>query len=392
MRTPFPYYEFFAGGGMARQGLGSAWRCLLANEWCPRKANAYRINFDGAEELLVEDVAQLTTADLPGHAAMAWASFPCQDLSLAGKRAGIAGERSGTFHSFWSLMLQLKREFRMPPIVALENVTGALSSNQGKDFQYLLSTLANAGYRVGPLVMDAVHFVPQSRPRLFVVAVCEDIPVEGLTTTMSCLSPWQNRALHDAWTRLPEAMRDAWVWWRLPIPKPREISLEDIFEPFPSSVRWHSRAQTETLLGMMNDSNSEKVLRARQNRERRVGTIYKRTRVEGGKKVQRAEVRFDGVGGCLRTPAGGSSRQIVISVENDEVRTRLLSSREAARLMGLPDSYRLPDSYNEAYHLAGDGVVVPVVEFLQIHLLSPLASRVPANVAGQNCEQLAAAL
>lgn len=104
-----------------------------------------------------------------------------------------------------------------------------------------------------------------------------------------------------------------------------------------------------------------------------VGGVYKRTRKDDcGLRVQRAEVRFDGVSGCLRTPVGGSSRQSIMIVEGDAVRSRLLAPREAARLMGLPDTYKLPQNYNEAYHLAGDGVVVPVVRFLAAHLLEPL--------------------
>jgi DNA (cytosine-5)-methyltransferase 1 len=89
--------------------------------------------------------------------------------------------------------------------------------------------------------------------------------------------------------------------------------------------------------------------------------------------MQRAEVRFDDVAGCLRTPGGGSSRQTLLVVHGDFVRSRLLSPREAARLMGLPDTYKLPGRYNDAYHLAGDGLVVPAVSFLSEHLLEPLA-------------------
>lgn len=90
-------------------------------------------------------------------------------------------------------------------------------------------------------------------------------------------------------------------------------------------------------------------------------------------KTQRAEVRFDESSGCLRTPAGGSSRQTVLLVEGGRVRSRLLSPREAARLMGVPEDYPLPSNYNEAYHLFGDGLVVPVVSWLEQHLLRPLA-------------------
>ena len=104
-----------------------------------------------------------------------------------------------------------------------------------------------------------------------------------------------------------------------------------------------------------------------------VGGVYKRTRLdEEGNKVQRAEVRFDDIAGCLRTPSGGSSRQSILVVEGRRIRSRLLSPREAARLMGLPDSYRLPPNYNDAYPIAGDGVAVPVVRHLAEHIFEPL--------------------
>ena len=116
-----------------------------------------------------------------------------------------------------------------------------------------------------------------------------------------------------------------------------------------------------------------KVEAAKRAGRRMVGGIYKRTRHDDdGAKVQRAEVRFDDVAGCLRTPAGGSSRQVIIVVDGNKVRSRLISARETSRLMGLPDDYKLPKNYNEAYHLTGDGVVVPVVRHIAHHLFEPL--------------------
>ncbi len=138
-------------------------------------------------------------------------------------------------------------------------------------------------------------------------------------------------------------------------------------------MAWHTEAEARRLLELMSELNLAKVERAKRAGQRVAGAIYRRTRRDSaGLRVQRAEVRFDGVAGCLRTPGGGSSRQTIVIVEGDRVRTRLLSAREAARLMGLPDKYQLPQNYNEAYHLAGDGVVVPVVRFLAAHLLEPL--------------------
>jgi DNA (cytosine-5)-methyltransferase 1 len=120
-------------------------------------------------------------------------------------------------------------------------------------------------------------------------------------------------------------------------------------------------------------------LEARRDRgERIVGALYRRMRTEAGRKVQRAEVRFDGLAGCLRTPRGGSSRQVIAVVEAGQVRTRLLSPREAARLMGLPESYNLPKAATSALHVAGDGVAVPVVRWLASEVLEPLLGAAPS--------------
>jgi DNA (cytosine-5)-methyltransferase 1 len=148
----------------------------------------------------------------------------------------------------------------------------------------------------------------------------------------------------------------------------------DLIEDEPRGVTWNSITETEKLLSMMDSNNWAKVAAAQKNKRRTIGTIYKRTRIDGasGEKVQRAEIRFDNVAGCLRTPAGGSSRQTIMVIEGDRVRSRLLSPREAARLMGLPDTYALPENYTDAYHLAGDGVAVPVVRFLARQILEPL--------------------
>ena len=148
------FYEFFAGGGMARAGLGDNWSCLFANDFDPKKGRAYSQNW-GDEHLLIGDVAKVTTEQLPGNADLAWASFPCQDLSLAGDYIGLSGERSGTFWSFWKLMRGLNAESRGPRLIVLENVYGALTSHDGRDFQAIASAYSGAGYNFGAMILDA---------------------------------------------------------------------------------------------------------------------------------------------------------------------------------------------------------------------------------------------
>lgn len=288
---------------------------------------------------------------------LAWGSFPCQDLSLAGNGKGLSGTRSGVFWAFWKLLVSLKTEQRMPPIIALENVSGLITSHGGQDLAALIECFAWVGYRVGALEVDAAHFVPQSRPRLFIIVMQKAIPLPKGITAKTPNPAWHRQKLQDVIEMLPPQVRKSWLWWKLPMPEQTVPHLEELVEDVPTSVKWHTAAETYKLLEMMTPANLAKVNEAKKAGTPQVGTIYRRTRLG----VQRAEIRFDGISGCLRTPSGGSSRQILMMVNGLEVRSRLISSRETARLMGIPDHYTLPARYNEAYHLTGDGVVVPVV-------------------------------
>jgi DNA (cytosine-5)-methyltransferase 1 len=370
--APFRAYEFFAGGGMLRAGLGDGWACTFANDIDPQKAAAYRANW-GGEELTVGDIGAVTPADLPGQADLMWGSFPCQDLSLAGQGAGLGGARSGTFHAFWDLARGLVREGRGPKIVAIENVCGALTSRGGRDFEILCRTWDEAGYAFGALVINADRFVPQSRPRLFVIGVRSDVAINPALLAGGPETPFHPGNLRRAADRLPEDLRRRMLWWRLPEPGEPVAGLAAVTEGDGPHLEWHSEAQTARLLGLMSPINRAKVETARAAGGRQVGALFRRTRKDAeGRKVQRAEVRFD-MAGCLRTPGGGSSRQTLLVIEAGRVRSRLMTARETARLMGLPDDYRLPGSYSAACKLTGDGVAAPVVRHLARWLFEPLA-------------------
>ncbi len=248
---------------------------------------------------------------------------------------------------------------------------GLLSARRGGDFSAICEALAKEGYAVGAMVLDAAHFVPQSRPRVFIVGYL-GAPPKALT----CAAPDPTihpQRLRTARSALGKAADANWVWWRMNMPAASNMALVDLIEDDPTGVVWHSPAETDRLLTMMTPLNLAKVQGAQLTRKKMVGAIYKRTRMDAaGVKHQRAEVRFDDLAGCLRTPGGGSSRQSIIVVKGNSVRSRLLSPREAARLMGLPEDYELPAKYNDAYHLAGDGVVVDVVRHLRESLFEPL--------------------
>ena len=384
--TRWTLLEFFAGAGMARAGLGPEWECLFANDLDAAKAASYVANF-GSDQLHVCDVAELTTGDIPERADLCWASPPCQDLSEAGGRAGLDGARSGAFWPFMRLIEGLRAERRAPRLIVYENVPGLLSSHGGQDFEAVVGALNNAGYRCGALMIDAALFVPQSRVRVFIIGVDASltIPAELLAAKPSlpfCPPPLVNLCdpLRDPrWDAGRHPLREP-LWCKLPVPPMRNTTLADLIEDEPTGVRWHTQKETNRILAMMSEGNIEKIETAKRAGKRMVGGLYRRTRpTKDGAKVSRWEVRFDGLAGCLRVPTGGSSRQTVMIVEGESVRTRLLSPREAARLMGLPDDYALPANVNEALHLIGDGVVVPVVRFLAENILEPILL---ANDAG----------
>lgn len=371
---------------MARAGLGADWTCAFANDFDEMKGRVYRDNW-GGDHLYVEDVAKLTTSIMPGQADLAWASFPCQDLSLAGTYAGIGHPsqkeqtRSGTFWPFWGHIRQLEEESRAPRIVALENVYGVLRSKGGNDFKAIASAFSGLGYRFGALVVDASRFVPQSRPRVFVIGIRRDAVIPNGLTAESPQSAWHPKALCEAHAMLTGEAKKRWLWWNPPVPATRVTKFKDIVSDTPKGVKWHSETETARLLSMMSERNLQKVEAAQATGVRTVGGVYKRTRIEDGARVQRAEVRFDDIAGCLRTPAGGSSRQTILVIKGKSIRSRLLAPREAADLMGLPASYRLPERYNDAYHVAGDGVAVPAVAHLARNIFEPVTSASLARLA-----------
>jgi DNA (cytosine-5)-methyltransferase 1 len=382
------FYEFFAGGGMARAGLGDGWTCAFANDFDRKKGEVYQENWGKGGELTVGDIRKVAASDLPGTADLAWASFPCQDLSLAGGGAGLRGERSGTFYPFWDVMHGLDKEGRAPRIVALENVVGTLTSHSGKDFAAICETYREAGYRFGAMVIDAALFVPQSRPRLFVVGIRNDVEIPSRLTASAPTGMFHPRNLQTAHGLLPNASKQDWLWWNLPVPAKRNVVFGNLIEDEPACVEWHTPERDGSA------SRHDDTDQPRQGGQGEAGGaprgwdgLQEDAHGPDGKAV-RAEVRFDDVAGCLRTPAGGSSRQTIVVVDGDTVRSRLISTRETARLMGLSDDYRLPYGRNEAYHLTGDGVVVPVVRHLAEHLFEPLlGSRRRGSTGGRMSDE-----
>ncbi len=347
------FLDFFAGSGLVTEAVKPFFDVVWANDISEKKQAVYLANH-GRDHFHLGSIVDVTKSSLPPPAAISWASFPCQDLSLAGSQAGLSGKRSSMV---WEWLRVYDEMPHKPHILVAENVTGLLSSSGGNNYRALHLELVNRGFKVGAMVLDAIDFIPQSRPRVFVVACNARFDSKAFEQP---LAGW----CHTKATLIASSGLPGWIFWKLPPPQtsPRQ-NLADL-------VEWNAPTDTEERakknLSMIAPLHQTKLLKELTNGFK-VAPGYKRTRE--GKPV--LELRFDGVAGCLRTPEGGSSRQVLVLKREGKLTTRLLTARETARLMGAPD-YKLPPNYNDAYKAMGDAVAVPVARYLAEKLLKPL--------------------
>jgi DNA (cytosine-5)-methyltransferase 1 len=355
--------EFFAGIGLMRIGLENAgWRITLANDIDHDKWQMYKDHFGETGEFIIEDIHKLKSSQIP-TVSLATASFPCNDLSLAGARHGLAGAQSSAFWGFIDILKGMKRERRLPPLVLLENVTGFLNSHDGRDLEDALLALNDIGYAVDAFIIDAARFVPQSRQRLFVVGI--------RTRTISVLN--ETPIFYETEVRPPALasfilMHPDITWSIRQLPPLPECTkrLADILEDLPLNHQmWWSRQRCDYMLNQMSPKHRAQAEVMIHSNTVRYGTVFRRVR--NGKSM--AELRTDGIAGCLRTPRGGSGRQILLAAGKGRFAVRLLTARECARLMGA-DGYKLKVPLNQALFGFGDAVCVPAIEWIAKNYLN----------------------
>ncbi|RNB76690.1 DNA cytosine methyltransferase [Brevibacillus panacihumi] len=360
----FSFLEFFAGSGLVAYALKDYFYTKWANDICTKKASVYVSNH-GFGQLHIADICSVQGNLLPATH-LSWASFPCQDLSLAGLTGGIHAQRSGLV---WEWLRIFDEMIDKPPILVAENVAGLVSTKNGGYYRVLHEALRERGFKVGAVILDAARWVPQSRPRVFVIAVREDLVIPSHLIADGPI--W----LHPSAVVRAAKDLENWVWWNLPEPASRQQDLIDILE---WDAPCHDEETTHQTLKLIPDRHMERLMQE----DVIVAAGYKRTR--NGRQV--LELRFDGIAGCLRTPEGGSSRQFLVLKKDGVLKTRLLTIRETARLMGAPDTYELPGTYNDGYRAMGDAVAVPVAHFLAKQLLAPLATAYTEHLKTANTE------
>jgi DNA (cytosine-5)-methyltransferase 1 len=355
--TPILFAEFFSGVGLVRMGLErSGFKCVFANEIDNNKNAIYAKNF-GDVELVSGDISALKSLVIP-TAELFTASFPCQDLSLAGRRAGLKGQQSSLVLEFLRLLSELRDQNRAPKVVLLENVTGLLTSHGGGDIRSLLTHLNQLGYACDLFVLDAIHFVPQSRPRIFVIGLKN--PPSGMNTN-------PNHPCRPATIQKVIARNTTIHWHHLDLPAlpaANRGGLNAIWE-HGDHLGWFNPTVLERERDYIRNGSLERLKvaleQARATQESVYLTAYRRMRA--GQVC--LETRSDGIAGCLRPATGGSSRQVLLEVNpNGSLRMRYMSAREYARLQGVSDDFWIPDRQRIGLNAFGDAVAVPVLSWI----------------------------
>ncbi len=370
-RTVYRVAEFFAGIGLVRLALEQeGFNVVFANDIEHSKRRMYAENFD-ASHFVLGDVRDIKGKSIP-DIDLATASFPCTDLSLAGNRAGLNGKESSVFWEFARVIDEMG-DLRRPQVILLENVVGFATSHGGRDVASAIERLNELGYSCDMFTIDARMFVPQSRPRLFIVSTQRQI---------------EQQETEDSW------IRPAWIhefrrshrtlnMQFLPLKQPRQqqFQLSECVERFgPSHPMWWEGERMERFLNSLSSIQSERLATLRSMPKRTWATAYRRTR--NGRPMW--EIRADGISGCLRTARGGSGKQALIEAGKGNTRVRWMTPMEYARLQGAPDFNLGGARRNDALSAFGDGVCVPVIAWIAREYLKPILKESVAGVVAQN--------
>ncbi len=362
--------EYFAGIGLFRMGLeAEGWKVIYANDWSNQRAQLYKGFF--SEQYEVKDVFNVSEHEVPATT-LATCSFPCVDLSLAGKIGGINGKHSRAFWGFYDLLE--KQGEHAPSIVLLENVNGWLYSNQGEDFYITAKSLNKLGYKCDVFSLNARSFVPQSRPRIFMVAFRSSAehgdPVSFLFRS-KLLMP---KRLEYLIMRYSDDIN--WGYLNLPEPPPHRNKgfSDNIVEKIPlDDPRWWPEDKVDKHIAMMSPAHRARVLSMSQYSRIQFRTFFRRRRKDG----QRAEVRSDDIAGCLRTAVGGSGKQFLVAAGNASIHMRTLTAREYARLQGVPEEFPIvANTERQCLNAFGDAVCVPAVSWIARNVLNPLLKKI----------------
>lgn len=338
-KTQFNFIDLFAGIGGLRMGFDAiGGHCVFTSEWNKFAQQTYATNFRD-NHLLSGDITQIKANDVPDHDVLV-AGFPCQPFSIAGvskknslgRLHGFACEAQGTLFFDVARILKEKR----PAAFLLENVKNLQSHDKGNTFAVIIKTLREElGYNVWTKVIDAKHFLPQHRERIVIVGFRDDVP---------------------------------FTWDDLDLPEKGRVKLGSILHP----GKGMEKPEGHYTLGDNAVVNPKYTLTPRlwaylQN--------YAAKHKAAGNGFGFGLVSKDDVARTLSARYYKDGSEILVD-QGKRKDPRRLTPRECARLMGYPDTFRIPVSDTQAYKQFGNSVAVPVfrevARIMQPHIAAVL--------------------
>ena len=322
---PFTFIDLVAGIGGIRLGFEAhGGRCVFTSEWNAFSKKTYLANFpQDTQHIFVGDITQIDENDVPNHDVLL-AGFPCQPFSIAGVSKKNALGRPHGFECVTqgTLFFDVARIIaaKQPKAFLLENVKNLLSHDKGNTFKVILQTLRNElGYDVQYKVIDGQHFVPQHRERIIIVGFRDK-------TDFS----WDDLNLPNASPRLASILH------------PQNGS-ETAEEPYTSGTQATINPKYTLTPKLW------AYLQAYADKHRAAGNGFGFGLVTGDSVTRTLSARYYKDGSEILVSQGESKRP------------RRLTPRECARLMGFPDSFKIPVSDTQAYRQFGNSVVIPVI-------------------------------
>jgi len=302
------------GFRLALESLGA--KCVYTSEWDVEAQRTYAANFGHTPD---GDITKVDAQSIPNHDILC-AGFPCQAFSISGKQMGFEDSRGTLFFDVARII-----KAKQPQVVFLENVRNLETHNGGRTLAVIKNTLEELGYAVFHKVLSAVDYgVPQVRERIYIVCFRSDLGVTYFS--------------------FPEA---------IPLMKFVEDCLIDEAE-IPEEL-YLKYAGDIRRIAKFDDVNSETPIR--------LGHLNKGCQGERIYSVKGVAITLSAYGGGRFARTGG---YLV------KGRIRRLHPRECARLNGYPDSYKLPDNFNQAYQQLGNSVVVDVLQYIALNIAEVL--------------------
>jgi DNA (cytosine-5)-methyltransferase 1 len=309
---PIAFIDLFAGIGgfrLALESLGG--RCVFSSEWDKDAAFVYEQNFG---ERPAGDITKIKAEDIPNHDVLC-AGFPCQAFSISGKQKGFEDARGTLF--FEIARIADKKE---PKVLFLENVKNLARHAEGKTLERMKEILCDIGYDVFTEIINASFYgVPQSRKRVFFACFRKKLKVKDFRFPAPTYEPVRLKDKVESFHKVKRYIIDTDKKIKF---NRKHLTTDDIFGHFPLKPI-------------------------------RVGTIG------NGGQGERIYSEF-GHAITLSAYGGGVAAKTGAYLINDTVRR--LSPRECLRVLGFPETFRLPVKYNVALRLCGNSVVMPVVK------------------------------